>query len=294
MQRHSARRRHGVLLSFVLTFAVLYLCPQAAGAHDTIDEQIARVTGQIATRAPNAELFVRRADLHRESRHWTDALADLDRAASLDPTMTSVDLVRARVLFDAGRTKDAVDSASRFLERQPNHAGGLIVRARARARLGLVRDADADFVSALALQPLPELYIERARLLRTSGRAGMERGVQALDEGVARLGPIVTLELEAIDLDIRLKRYEAALARVNRASAQTPRKEEWLARRGVILERAGRAAEAREAYQSALSALSTLPSWTQATPASGALRTRLQNDLRRLAIDLHSSRWDRQ
>jgi tetratricopeptide (TPR) repeat protein len=278
----------------LLTFAVLCAYPLIASAHDGLDAQIASVTAQIAADATRADLFVRRGELHRAARHWTEALADLDRAASLDPALSSVDLVRARVLLDAGRATDAVDSASRFLEHQPDHAGAVVVRARARARLGLVREADGDFAQALALQPLPELYIERARLLSRSGRTGMERAVQALDEGVARLGPIVTLELEAIGFDVRLKRYDAALARVERAGAQTTRKEEWLARRGAILERAGRADEAREAYQAALTAISTLPSWTQATPASAALRTRLQNDLRRLAINIHSSRQDHQ
>lgn len=282
------------VVRFLLAFAVVCMYSLAASAHDGLDAQIARVTAQIAANATSAELFVRRGELHRAARHWSEALADLERAASLDPMLTPIDLVRAHVFLDAGRAKDAVASASRFLERQPDHADAFVVRARARARLGLIRDADADFARALTLHQLPELYIERARLLGGSGRAGMEQAVQALDEGIARLGPIVTLELEAIGLDVQLKRYDAALARVDRAGDKTPRKEEWLARRGAILERAGRAAEAREAYQAALTAIATLPSWTQATAASNALRARLQNDLRRLAVDFHSSRQDRQ
>jgi tetratricopeptide (TPR) repeat protein len=270
-------------VSVVLAAMLLCLCPTPVSAHDAISEQITRISAQIAANGSDAGLFLRRSELYRAKRQWAGALADLDRAASLDPALAPVDLVRAEVLLEAGRAAHAVVAASRFLERRPDHAGALAVRGRARARLGLLRDADADFARALRVHPLPELYIERARLLAGTGRAGVERAVQALDEGIDRLGSIVTLELEAIDLDVRLGRHNEALSRVDRAAAETPRKEEWLARRGAILERAGRPVEARAAYQAALTAISTLPESTQVTARSGALRTRLQRDLRRLS-----------
>jgi hypothetical protein len=168
------------------------------------------------------------------------------------------------------------------------------VRARARAALHQASAADADFARALTLNPLPELYIERARLLAAFGPGGIAHALQALDDGIFRLGPIVTLELEAIDLEVGLGRYDAAIARVDHAAARTARKEEWLARRGAILERAGRRADAYTAYQAALTALSALPAWTQQTPASVALRTRLRNDVNRLATNLQPSKRDRQ
>jgi predicted negative regulator of RcsB-dependent stress response len=116
----------------------------------------------------------------------------------------------------------------------------------------------------------------------------------ALDEGIARLGPVVTLELEAIDLTVRGKRYDEALLRLDRIASQTPRKETWLERRGDVLEKAGRLSEAREAYQAAFDALSLLPAWTQETQASTTVRARLRTDLARVNRRLASSAQDHQ
>ena len=282
------------VLGICLFTAIACLNAWPASGHDGIDEQIARLTIQIANRPTAPDLLVRRAELYRESRRWNNALVDLDRAAALDPALTTADLVRANVLLDAGRPRDAIDSAGRVLAHQPNHVGAIVVRARALTALHHSREADADFVRALALHPLPELYIERAHALTATGAVGLEPALEALDEGIVRLGPIVTLELAAIDLSVRIGRYDAALARIDRVAAQTARKEEWLARRGAVLERAGRLTDAREAYHAALTAIEALPSWTQSTTATTVLRTRVRSDVLRLSRLLTPTTKDRE
>jgi tetratricopeptide (TPR) repeat protein len=224
----------------VAVTAALLLAQQFPGAHDGLAERIAAITTQIVQNPASGALLVRRAELYRFSRQWREALADLDRASTLDPAMAAVDLARAHVFLDVGHQQAAVDAASRFLTRQPGHADALIVRGRARARLGFAEEGAIDFTRALDQRPAPDLYIERARAVLGSGAARIEGALRGLDEGIARLGPIVTLELEAIDLELRLKRYDAALSRLDRVSAQAARQESWLARRGAILERAGR------------------------------------------------------
>ena len=119
-------------------------------------------------------------------------------------------------------------------------------------------------------------------MLAEDGGDGLTRALHSLDEGIVRLGPIVTLELEAIEVELRLNRYDAALARVDRISAQTPRKDSWLARRGAILERAGRLDEAHAAYRAALDAATSQPERIQHTGASMALVARLRADIARL------------
>ncbi len=74
-----------------------------------------------------------------------------------------------------------------------------------------------------------------------------------------RLGAIVTLDVMAIELELAALRYDHALARVDRLATQGGRPEAWLARRGQIMERAGRREEARAAYRAALTALDSVP-----------------------------------
>jgi predicted RNA polymerase sigma factor len=70
---------------------------------------------------------------------------------------------------------------------------------------------------------------------------------------------VPSLALAALDLEVALGRHQAALARLDRLLAEGPRNEAWLARRGELLERAGRRDEARGAYARALELIATRP-----------------------------------
>jgi predicted negative regulator of RcsB-dependent stress response len=96
------------------------------------------------------------------------------------------------------------------------------------------------------------------------------------------LGPLVTLELCAVDIEVKDKQYDAALARLDLLAAKSPRKESWLARRGDILLQAGKTEEARKAFQTALDAMETLPPARRNVPAMLELQTRLREQLAKL------------
>ncbi len=96
-------------------------------------------------------------------------------------------------------------------------------------------------------------------------------------------GPIITLQLYATELELRKKRPDAALARLEQIAARWARKESWLARRGEILEQAGRHADAREAYAAALAAIETLPASRRRTKTMSELGRRLQAGRERLS-----------
>ena len=99
-----------------------------------------------------------------------------------------------------------------------------------------------------------------------------------LDEGINKLGPLVTLELAAIDLELRRDNYDAALARLDVITAQSERKEMWLVRRGEILSAAGRSEEAREAFNAALTAIDSLPPARRQSKAITALQLRARSE----------------
>ena len=92
-------------------------------------------------------------------------------------------------------------------------------------------------------RPTPELYLQAAGALEAAGRSA-EAAVR-LDAGLVRLGPAVSLELAAIDLDVRRGAVDSALARIDAAAGRSRRPERWIARRTQVLESAGRCEEAR-------------------------------------------------
>lgn len=246
-----------------------------ARAHEGLHEQIVAITAKIKRDPKNASLYLQRGELHRLHRDWARALADYDRAARLQPDLKIVDLARGKMFFESGRLQRAKFTLDRFLTRQPGHYEGLITRARVLAKLGARSDAVNDFTHALALSPMPEpeLYLERAQVM-----AGDEQRVgealAGLDEGIQKIGPLVTLQQAAIDLELRRRNYDGALSRLDLIAAQSARKEAWLVRRGEILKAAGREEEARAAFNAALVAIESLPAQLRQSRTVTALQLR--------------------
>ena len=246
------------------------LLPSFAHAHEGLHEQIAAITAKIKRDPKNASLYLQRGELHRLHRDWARAAADYDRAERLRPDLKIVDLARGKMFFESGNLQRAKLKLDHFLALQPAHYEGLITRGRVLAKLGARIDAAKDFTQALSLSsaPEPELYLERANVQQ------IDEALRGLDEGINKLGPLVTLQVAAIDLELRRKNYDGALARLEQITAQSPRKESWLIRRGEILKLAGRDEEARTAFNAALTAIESLPPAHRQSRSVSALELR--------------------
>jgi len=268
-----------IVLSLVV--ALLIVMPLSISAHGDLHIQIQEVTRQIEKEPRNADLYLKRGELHRAHQEWDAAQADYDHAFALNPKLAVVDLARGRMFLEANWPISAKVALDRFLAVYTNHVEGLTARARALVKLDQRLAAARDYTAAIhhSIEPRPELYLERAQALTTEGGVHLDEALKGLDQGIKKLGPLVTLQLYAIDVEIKQKRFDAALARLERVAAQSPRKETWLARRGEILQQAGRKAEAREAFQSALAAMDKLPPARRHVPAMAELEKRLQQAL---------------
>jgi tetratricopeptide (TPR) repeat protein len=225
-----------------------------------------------------------RGGLHRMQGHWDAALADFDRAAQLSPYDSTIDFHRGRLYYQAGAYQAAREILDRFLIEHPTHVQALMTRARSLRRVDRPLLAASDYSRALAQipDPTPVLFLERADALASAGNRYLIAAIDGLDEGITRVGPVVLLQSRAIDLEVRAHRFGAALRRIDQILSTMPRKEKWLARRGEVLEQAGRADEAHASYAEALAAIERLPSHVGKTPAVLELAADLTN---RLEVD---------
>ena len=257
---------------------LLLLAPLHVRAHGDLHLQIEAVTKVIEKDPTNAELYLKRGELHRAHQDWDAAEADYDQVIPLNPKLTVVDLARGKMFLDANWLLSAKVALDRFLLSHANHVDALVTRARTLVKLGKRLDAVLDYTHAIAgaAQPQPEMYLERSQAWTNEGAAYFEQALKGLDEGMKRLGPLVVLQLCAIEVDLQQKNFEPALARLERLAEQSPRKEGWLKRRGEILQQAGRTVEAREAYRSALTAMSSLPPSRRHVPAMLELEKQIQ------------------
>jgi tetratricopeptide (TPR) repeat protein len=170
----------------------------------------------------------------------------------------------------------------RFLAKKPDHAEGRLALARVLAKLGRGAQASVEFTRALRLSsaPKPDVYVERAAALAAAHR--ITEAIRGLDEGIAKLGPLASLEEPAIHLEVRRKTFDSALARLDRAASFSTRRETWLARRGEILIAAGRPREALGSLRQARAAIESLPLRLKQTPAMERLQRQVRSRLEQL------------
>ncbi|MEY2409437.1 MAG: hypothetical protein QOF48_2107 [Verrucomicrobiota bacterium] len=263
---------------------ILLVSAPAVFAHGDFHSVIQAADADIAKDPKNPELYLRRAELFRIHQQYDPARADIATAEKLAPSLPILDVARARLLLDTGWPLSARAHLDRFLAGFPRHLDALVLRSQAWTRLGQPLFAAQDLSRAIAVTPegAPDLYIERALTLASAGTEQIEEALKGIDDGVQRMGPLVTLQLTAIDLELRRNNHDGALARVDTVLARSPRKESWLARKGEILLQAGRAPEARKAYADALAALNTLPPGRRNVPAVTDLEKRIQLELAHL------------
>lgn len=248
------------------------LAATAARAHPEIDDALTRLAAQLAAAPDDAALYLARGELYAKHAEWPLAEANYLRAAELSPRLPRLDLARGALAHSTGQFAAARAFLVRAVAAAPDDPTALILRARTLAQLRLPTSALADYAVALRLlpSPAPELYLERAALFASPVDA-----LRSLDEGIARLGPILTLHLRALALEISLARTDAALARLDQLAAVSENPALYLKRRGDLLAFAGRADEARAAYVRARAAIAALPAWLAQSPEIARLSAEL-------------------
>jgi predicted Zn-dependent protease len=274
-----------VLVLLSVWACTLLFSPQPSRAHGALHQRIEFANRAIAARSDDAGAYLDRAVIHRRHGEFAASLADVDRAAALDPERSGTHFVRGETLLEAGMADEAEAELTRFLELQPEHAAAWAARARARRRLGRPLSAARDFDTAIAQQPvpLPDHYLQRADALTAAGDAHLDEAIRGLEAGIAATGHAIALERAALELEVRRGAIDSALARLDRCAARSPRQERWLERRGEILEQAGRESEALQSFRRALIELEELPQSRRHSVVMARLETRLRESIERLS-----------
>lgn len=266
--------------------AVLSLCrPPPCHAHGDLDDRIAEVSAALERAPSDPELLVERGDLYCLHHEWDSALRDYVKAEALLPVGEGIDGRIGRALAGTGKNEPAVKRINRQLDRDGDNAALLLDRARVLCALRRGREAEADYrrVAQRADRAGPDFYVEWARCSAMDPSGGVDRAVGVLDEGIRRLGPLVTLVGEATRLEAGSGRPDAALARIAKlADADGPRSIPWKVMRADLLKDAGRGAAARAAYRAALEQIDRLGPNARRTGQSAGMRRHVSAALKSL------------
>ena len=277
----NCRYRGGPVPGRWLGACIWLLTQHCLMAHGDLHGQIQELSAQILQKPGQGELYFKRAELHRAHGSLDAAEADYDQAGRLAPELSGLDFGRGQVFLAAGKLVEALEAFDRFLLAHPRHVPGYVARAKTRSLAKAHLAAAADYTLAIqsSSQPEPEYYLARAQALADAGPENVVKGLEGINEGLTRLGEVLTLELHAVDLELSLKRYDGALQRVERIRKKASRQEFWLERLGDILNQAGRSAEAELSYKAALEAAQSRPPRLRAIDATRKIQERLRQKL---------------
>ena len=251
------------------------LAARPAVAHPELEVVERGVAEELERHPDDPVLLLGQAQVHEVAGRWDAALAAIAHAAEHGADPDQVAAARGRVLLAAGRPGRAKRELGRVLARRPDRFAVLFLRGRASLALGRPDAAARDFGRAIAglAEPTPDQVFARRDAFLVAGKPAA--ALRALDAGIAKIGPVPSLELAALDLEVSLGRYEDALRRIDRLIATSPRNETWVARRGELLAGAGYDEEARLAYAAALRLIGERPAHRRPAPTM-ALERRLR------------------
>ena len=196
---------------------------------------------------------------------------------ALSPDNRQVHYLRGLTHFDRGEFAKAEASLRDYIATKPDSPSAHAALADTLTQQGRHREAGDSYTQAIAVQPtpIPDHFIARAKAYRAAGEQFLELAIEGLDEGMSSMGPLVTLQRLAIEIELDSGNHAGAIARIDDVLAKAPRKETWLARKGAILASAGRHEEAFDAFGLASAALESLPPRVRSSPAMNALRERI-------------------
>jgi Flp pilus assembly protein TadD len=258
-------------LSFRIGVACAIVAPVMARAHVGVDELADHVHAEAARDPANPEGHLNRARVSEMRGDYDAAMAALDDATDVGADAAVVGAARGKLYLAAGFPRSAKRAFDRVLVMRPDAHGTRYDRGRAWLAIGDAQSATDDMSAAIAglARPTPEQVLALKDAWLVLGKKA--EALRALDDGMGRVGSVVSLQVPAIALEVELERWAGALTRVDDLARQAPADPTWPARRGDILEQAGRSAEARAAYAQALSLIRSRP----------ARRARAFDDLKR-------------
>lgn len=268
-----ARQSAKALIFYVVAIgALLGKCD----AHPELLAQIDELTSEIAQQPTSGVLYLRRGEVHRLHQDWDAAMQDYEQAQRQGADVAGVRLARGHMLLEAGRMRESRAQLDALVVEHPEIVPLRITRAQLLEQTSETAAAVDEYTSAIQLsaEPRPQWYLARAQLLVQLGR---RRGaVHSLDEGIARLGPIVGLVLRASEIEAQDGQTSQAAERLLRLANSSGRKETYMLRIAELYSAGKDSVMAAKYADEARQAIAKLPERLQKTSATRELLMRLE------------------
>lgn len=100
-----------------------------AEALEQLQEQLAQRTADVEKDPDQSAPYVKRSEAYLQLRQYKNAIADLDKAATISPSDHDIFFQRGSILIATGQADKAVADFTRVLEIEPAHSQARLYRA---------------------------------------------------------------------------------------------------------------------------------------------------------------------
>lgn len=262
---------------------------EMGAAHVGADLRIDKYNKLIAQQPNNARFYLMRAELHRENKHWRQALADYDQAKSLtddDVLGQEIRFCLGRMYLQSERPVQAIEQLQALIADTPQYIRAHVNLARAYYQLQQFNMAAERMDEYLRLlkTPSPDAYIERAHMLSALGDKANRRNVKGLEQAIEQFGPIVSIIDKLIDLHVEQGDAEQALARLQQLPQRLQTTPLWTKKKADLYHMAGKVTEAEASYRLAYQRWREMPPGRRSQPTYQKLESELITKLEQLVV----------
>ncbi len=237
-------KRH-LLPRLVLLIAQCLSCGGTAWADAAVNNRIQVLSQKIENDPARQELRLERSLAFVENNQPELALADIRAAETVgDPVEAA--FTHGLVLYQTGDYASARPYFDRYLQAYPLHRATLEYRARLLRDTGENRQALADYENLISLSNSldPGYYLATARLMAGLPDRGVAEALALLDARMAQLGPLISLERYAIELERNRGNFQGAMERMAGLDQRLRATPQWQVEIAELLVLAGKSEEA--------------------------------------------------
>ena len=213
------------LLCFTLLNLFFVTC---CVAHGDLDERILAASNEIKAHRDSAYLYFKRGKLYFQHNEYKKSIKDLKKANSLNYSSKEQQLLFARNYFRLKKYKKTLSFAERILSSDLKHVLTIKIKAQALLKLERYKESAETFEDVIKYtnQSFPENYIEASVAWEMlDNELGRNRSVSIIEEGIGKLGKIVSLHERLINLSVKNGNYKHAINTQLQVLDFFPRKE---------------------------------------------------------------------
>ncbi len=261
-------------------------------AHDEVHHAIHELDHQIEAQPHQLDLYFLRGQMHQKNNHFNAAFSDFQTCQLLAKKQHKIlpkpTLSLAKLCFQQELYYLALLFADKYISQTSpsNHTYAYITKARCYAQLNKEIKAKALWEKVLATTPTPkpEYYLTTASIILKANNKDATGAIQCLQNGIKKLGDIITLQTKIIEIAQQHQQYEVAITMLNYIIKNQKRQEKWLLQKANLLLAANQPQKAKQTYQQTLTAIQQLPKQHQVTPLVQQIKTQSQQALHHLKM----------